>query len=380
MLENTFSPPDPFITEKNWDEYTPEEQSVLRKVTCKDGTEKGIIIVYDRYFNEIEDLLFELIKKYIPYHNSIYYPGPIHPSASASYPVWDQCIVSMREYVEALLPVAAPDTSPPSWCCDNESLANGLIWDKIIAELRDVVRPWYPAYYHTSVNRAQPYTRYGKGSSFQEAVDRYFNYPSITTYLRSVTPYDDQGIRACAWKKYLEKDRPAGCAPYYVGTSRIAIRVWFENEEEWGWINDGHPTYMLLHVGHYYDVIPSSAKVRIYNYDTFYGDHWLNWTIEEWNAGVPVGDFDVRYVNFNLENVDYRYLVFPLPNEVFEYRDDINCCYFMIGLDINDSIDFGDEPPPDWTVIITDLNTPRYIGPEQHIYYPVDRFRIQPRF
>lgn len=55
----SWTPPDPFITEKNWDEYSLEDQANMIKVD-----NKGVIIIWDKYITELQQRVNELEKTY----------------------------------------------------------------------------------------------------------------------------------------------------------------------------------------------------------------------------------------------------------------------------------------------------------------------------
>ncbi|RLC39249.1 MAG: hypothetical protein DRH33_03290 [Candidatus Nealsonbacteria bacterium] len=88
---SVFTPPDPFITEKNWDEYPPEAQAIMKNVNGK-----GVILGWDKYITELRSIINEREQMWDMSQTS-FTPFPYQEGKPF---VWDKHIIEMRDAIE----------------------------------------------------------------------------------------------------------------------------------------------------------------------------------------------------------------------------------------------------------------------------------------
>ncbi|MCD6318350.1 hypothetical protein J7M02_04725, partial [Candidatus Aerophobetes bacterium] len=176
---SSWTPPDPFITELNWDEYSSEAQANMVNVNGK-----GVIICWDKYFLELRDAINSR-ESDLGFPVTSWTPFPYDPSKPY---IWDQYIKEMRNAVENLVPYTYPGQTYQSllekyfgytqWC-DGQPLSNNYIWDRCIEEIRKLLPKVYIINYQRmwSLRRRGWWVGYPEEDIYDQVKNDYTNAP-----------------------------------------------------------------------------------------------------------------------------------------------------------------------------------------------------------
>jgi len=203
----SWTPPDPFITELDWDEYSSEAQANMVNVNGK-----GVVRCWDKYFLELRDFINARESELGLFLTSW---TPLPYDSSKPY-IWDQYIKEIRNAVENLVPYTYPGQTYQSllkkyfgytqWC-DGQSLANNYIWDRCIEEIRKLLPRVYKIdYLELWARRRKGWWAAPPGEDIYEtAKDKYTNEPRYDVFNIAMDPYYFGGWTMVRWRSFLEK-------------------------------------------------------------------------------------------------------------------------------------------------------------------------------
>lgn len=193
----SWTPPDPFITEKNWDEYPPEAQVNMVNVNGK-----GVIRCWDKYFLELKQDIWDKEEK-------LGLTKTTWQALISRYPpnciIWDKHMEEIRTAIENLCTylytgetyrdILQKYYGYTNWC-NGEPLSNNYIWDRCIDEARRCLdSAILPKEIITIMRKAsttgtKPYgSEYGWPELYQDCKNEYINNPTWSVY--SHDPHSD---------------------------------------------------------------------------------------------------------------------------------------------------------------------------------------------